>query len=103
MRRSGLVLRGGAMLTLDRLLELEGRLGRPRLVELTACETGLYDINRNPDEFVGLPATFMQLGAGGVLNTLWQVDDLATALHFQGDVIQASHGFPLRRGSGGRG
>ena len=47
---------------------------------LSACETGLYDVALNPDEFVGLPATFMQLGAAGVLATLWQVDDLATSL-----------------------
>ena len=47
---------------------------------LSACETGLYDIDRNPDEFVGLPATFMQAGAAGVVGSLWLVDDLATAL-----------------------
>ena len=29
---------------------------------------------------MGLPATFIQLGSVGVLSTLWQVDDLATAL-----------------------
>jgi CHAT domain len=56
-----------------------GRDG-PRLVVLSACETGLYDTSNNPDDFVGLPATFMQLGAAGVIATLWQVDDLATAL-----------------------
>ena len=50
------------------------------MVVLSACETGLYDVDSNPDEFVGLPATFMQLGATGVLATLWQVDDLATSL-----------------------
>jgi CHAT domain-containing protein len=49
-------------------------------VALSACETGLYDIRSNPEEFVGLPATFLQLGAAGVVATLWQVDDLATAL-----------------------
>jgi CHAT domain len=49
-------------------------------VALSACETGFYDINRNADEFIGLPATFMQIGATGVLGSLWQVDDLATAL-----------------------
>jgi CHAT domain-containing protein len=59
---------------------MEGRLGRPRLVALSACETGLYDTRNNPEEFVGLPATFLQLGAAGVVATLWQVDDLATAL-----------------------
>jgi CHAT domain-containing protein len=75
----GLHIRG-APLTVGHLLESEGALGRPRLVVLSACETGIYDVERNPDEFVGVPATFMQLGAAGVLGTLWQVDDLATAL-----------------------
>jgi len=61
------------------LLETDG-LGRPRLVVLSACETGLYDINDNPDEFIGLPSTFTALGASGVLGTLWPVSDVATAL-----------------------
>src|SRR5262245_9975885 len=79
-RQSGLVMRERETLTIGRLLENEGSLGRPRLVVLSACETGLYDIERNPDEFVGLPATFMQIGAAGVVGSLWPVDDLATAL-----------------------
>ena len=68
-----------APLTVGRLLETDG-LGRPRLVVLSACETGLYDIDRNPDEFIGLPGTFTALGAAGVLGTLWPVSDAATAL-----------------------
>lgn len=91
-RQSGLIMAGttgaphcgldirGTPLTVGRLLEGDAMLGRPRLVVLSACETGIYDIDRNPDEFVGLPATFMQMGAAGVLGTLWQVDDMATAL-----------------------
>jgi CHAT domain-containing protein len=79
-RRSGLVMRGGEVLSVDKLLDSKEYLGAPRLVVLSACETGLYDIERNPNEFIGLPATFLQLGAAGVVNTLWQVDDLATAL-----------------------
>jgi CHAT domain-containing protein len=79
-RQSGLVMRDGERLTVGRLIETQGSLGRPRLVVLSACETGLYDIDRNPDEFVGLPATFMQAGATGVVGSLWLVDDLATAL-----------------------
>ena len=83
-RQSGLLMKGDGQavetLTVGTLLDNEGSLGRPRLVTLSACETGLYDTRRNPEEFVGLPATFMQLGATGVLATLWQVDDLATAL-----------------------
>ena len=68
-----------APLTVGQLLETDG-LGRPRLVVLSACETGLYDIRSSPDEFVGLPGTFIALGAAGVLGTLWPVSDAATAL-----------------------
>jgi CHAT domain-containing protein len=78
-RSSALVMHGMAPLTVGRLLETDG-LGRPRLVVLSACETGLYDIRSSPDEFVGLPGTFIALGAAGVLGTLWPVSDAATAL-----------------------
>ena len=79
VRQSGLVMDGYARLSVGRLLDTDG-LGRPRLVVLSACETGLYDIDRNPDEFIGLPGTFTALGAAGVLGTLWPVSDAATAL-----------------------
>ena len=29
---------------------------------------------------MGLPAAFLELGAGGVIGSLWEVSDLATAL-----------------------
>lgn len=50
-----------------------------RLVTLSACETGITDIH-SPDEYVGLPAGFMQSGAPGVISSLWSVDDYSTAL-----------------------
>ena len=78
-RQSGLVMHGNARLTVGKLLESDG-LGRPRLVVLSACETGLYDIERSADEFVGLPGAFMGLGAAGVIGSLWPVADDATAL-----------------------
>jgi CHAT domain-containing protein len=78
-RQSALLLHGRERLSVGRLLETDG-LGRPRLVVLSACETGLYDIDRDPDEFIGLPGTFTALGAAGVLGTLWPVSDAATAL-----------------------
>jgi CHAT domain-containing protein len=78
-RSSALVMHGNAPLTVGRLLETDG-LGRPRLVVLSACETGLSEIRSNPDEFVGLPGSFLALGAAGVLGTLWPVSDAATAL-----------------------
>jgi CHAT domain-containing protein len=78
-RKSALLMHGDTLLSVGRLLETDG-LGRPRLVVLSACETGLYDIGRNPDEFIGLPGAFTALGAAGVLGTLWPVDDHATWL-----------------------
>jgi CHAT domain-containing protein len=77
-RRSGLRMKGEEPLTVSDLLDTEGT-SRPRLVVLSACETGLYDTKQRPEEFVGLPTAFMQLGAAGVLSSLWEVDDLATA------------------------
>lgn len=78
-RQSALLMHDAARLSVGRLLEADG-LGRPRLVVLSACETGLYDITSSPDVFIGLPATFTALGAAGVLGTLWPVSDAATAL-----------------------
>ena len=78
-RQSALLMLDRAPLTVGALLDTGG-LGRPRLVVLSACETGLYDITKNPDEFIGLPGTFTALGAAGVLGTLWPVSDDATAL-----------------------
>jgi CHAT domain-containing protein len=50
------------------------------LVVLSACETGIVDFDNVPDEFVGLPAGFMQAGASAVVSSLWTVEDRSTAL-----------------------
>ena len=47
---------------------------------LSACQTGLTDFQRVPDEAIGLPAGFLQAGVPTVLGTLWKVDALSTAL-----------------------
>jgi len=80
-RQSALALRD-QVLTVGELVETSEIKGlkRPRLVALSACETGLYDLATNPDEFTGFPGTFMALGAAGVLSTLWPVEDRATML-----------------------
>jgi CHAT domain-containing protein len=78
-RASGLLLSNRKPLTVGDLLDARD-LGAPRLAVLSACETGLYDIATTPNEFIGLPAAFLQLGAGGVLATLWPVSDLSTGL-----------------------
>jgi hypothetical protein len=70
-RNAGLIMKNAETLTIGVLLDAEGSLGRPRLVVLSACETGLYDTSRNADEFVGLPATFMQRGAARTFGPTW--------------------------------
>ena len=80
-RQSGVLIGPDhAILTLADLLGARQRIGAPRLVVLSACDTGLSDINRNPDEFTGLPAGFLLAGAAGVVASLWPVNDLSTTL-----------------------
>lgn len=74
---SGLELAQGERLTLGNLLSKSDMLADNRLVVLSACETGLTDINA-PAEALGLPAAFLQAGAPGVISTLWTVNEQST-------------------------
>jgi CHAT domain-containing protein/tetratricopeptide (TPR) repeat protein len=76
--RSELLL-AGRPLTLGDLLN-EERLGRAELVVASACQTGITDFSRLPDEALGLPAGFLQAGATAAVATLWPVADHSTAL-----------------------
>ncbi|HEX9945266.1 MAG TPA: CHAT domain-containing protein [Thermoanaerobaculia bacterium] len=78
--RSELTLAGGARLTLAKVISPEVDLTRTRLVVLSACETGLIEFERAPDESLGLPAAFLEGGAPGVVSTLWAVNDVSMAL-----------------------
>jgi CHAT domain-containing protein len=58
---------------------VEARLMRaPQLVILSACETGRVEAVRMANEFVGLPAAFMSIGAKGVIASLWPASDVPT-------------------------
>jgi hypothetical protein len=63
--QSGLVLAGGNPLTLAEIMS-KLDLSAARLVTLSACETGLSDISQSPDEYLGLPAGFLQADAPAV-------------------------------------
>ncbi|MES2720428.1 MAG: CHAT domain-containing protein [Pseudomonadota bacterium] len=51
---------------------------RSQLVVLSACETGLGAI-ASGDDVVGLVRGFLYAGAGAIVSSLWQVDDVATS------------------------
>ncbi|MEW2623942.1 CHAT domain-containing protein [Streptomyces sp. NPDC048106] len=79
-----LVGQGASLMLADATLDLatlvRRRLPSCRLVVAGACQSGRYEIIDAPDEFSGLPGGFLQAGAACVITSLWQVNDLATAL-----------------------
>ena len=77
---SALYLAGGDRLTLRDLLDGNLDLSSQRLAVLSACQTGITEFNRIPDEVIGLPAGFLQAGVPGVVGTLWPVNDRSTAV-----------------------
>jgi CHAT domain-containing protein len=65
-------------LTLLDVFQLD--LRQARLVALSACETGLSELNSLSDEVVGLSSGFLYAGCNSVIGTLWTVPDISTAL-----------------------
>ncbi|WP_287714763.1 CHAT domain-containing protein, partial [Microcystis sp. M144S2] len=74
---SALFLANKEPLTLGEIFEL--RLHKCRLITLSACETGMIDINSISDEYIGLPSGFLFAGSPSVVSSLWTVDDLSTS------------------------
>jgi CHAT domain-containing protein len=94
--QSGLILARGEPFTLAQVLG-ELKLDTCRLVALSACETGITEVRQSSDEYLGLPAGFLQAGAPAVLSTLWPVNDLSTMLlieRFYQRHLQAGEDFP---------
>jgi CHAT domain-containing protein len=77
-RDSALQIGPGDQVTIRQILS--GEELTARIVVLSACETGLSDVVRAPDEFVGFRTAFLQAGACCVIGTLWRVPDDATML-----------------------
>jgi CHAT domain-containing protein/tetratricopeptide (TPR) repeat protein len=78
--RSGLVLAGNRVLDAAEIMSPRVDLNAARLVTLSACETGLSEYERYPDEYVGLNASLLLAGAPAVVSTLWAVEQRSTAL-----------------------
>ena len=77
---SALSLSGADTLTLRDLLDGGLDLSAARLAVLSACQTGIVDFHKVPDEAIGFPAGFIQAGVPGVVSTLWPVNDISTAI-----------------------
>jgi CHAT domain-containing protein/tetratricopeptide (TPR) repeat protein len=77
---SALYLAGGGRLTLRDLLDGNLDLSSQQLTVLSACQTGITEFSRVPDEVIGLPAGFMLAGIPSVVATLWPVNDRSTAV-----------------------
>ncbi|HEV2529850.1 MAG TPA: CHAT domain-containing protein [Thermomicrobiales bacterium] len=75
---SGLQLADG-WITLDQLLDLQLN---DALVLLTGCETGRVRVGEG-DELVGIMAALLSAGAGGLVTSLWQTHDEASAVLIQ--------------------
>jgi CHAT domain-containing protein len=94
--QSALVLAEKRRFTLSEIIS-KLNLNAARLVTLSACETGLTEFQRSPDEYIGLPAGFLQAGATAVVASLWAVNDLSTALlikHFYICLLDGDPGRP---------
>ncbi len=77
---SALLLTGGDTLTLAEIQASHALAGN-QLTVLSACETGLTEITRGlADEYIGLPAAFLEAGAAAVVASLWSVADISTSL-----------------------
>jgi tetratricopeptide (TPR) repeat protein len=91
--QSGLRLRDGTV-TAQALLAAAPRTV-PRLVVMSACRSALTDPFKLPEEAIGLPAVFLEMGCTGVIGSLWSVDDTATSMLMrQLYVLGTSNGQP---------
>jgi len=77
---SALYLSGADTLTLRDLLDGGLDLSAARLAVLSACQTGIVDFHKVPDEAIGFPAGLIQAGVPAVVSTLWPVNDISTAI-----------------------
>jgi len=77
MGRSWLQLGDGQRLYLQDLLRW--RMQSQELVTLSACETGIGSGSSGGAEIEGLSSMLLRLGAGGVIASLWPVEDRSTS------------------------
>jgi len=80
---SALYLTGEDRLTVQDLILGTIDLTKVRMVVLSACQTGITDFTKVPNEVIGFSGAFMQAGVPAIISTLWPVDEIATMLLLQ--------------------
>jgi len=80
---SALYLAGNDRLTVQDLILGTVDLARTQMVVLAACQTGITDFTKIPNEVIGFSGAFMQAGVPAIINTLWAVEEIATMLLLQ--------------------
>jgi CHAT domain-containing protein len=80
---SALYLTGEDRLTVQNLILGKVDLTKVRMVVLSACQTGITDFTKIPNEVIGFSGAFMQAGVPAIISTLWPVDEIATMLLLQ--------------------
>jgi len=78
---SGLMIAKNDVLATHEILS-KLNLDNCKLVVLSACETGMVDIE-NPNEYIGFASSFMRVGVPSLITARWRIDDQATSLLFQ--------------------
>ncbi|RKZ93490.1 MAG: hypothetical protein DRR19_00940 [Candidatus Parabeggiatoa sp. nov. 1] len=77
---SALYLAGNDRLTVQDLILGTVDLTKVRMVVLSACQTGITDFTKIPNEVIGFSGAFMQAGVPAIISTLWPVEEIATLL-----------------------
>ncbi len=78
--KSSLYLAGKDRLTVQDLIIGTVDLTQVRMVVLSACQTGITDFVKIPNEVIGFPGAFMQASVPAIISTLWPVEEIATML-----------------------
>jgi len=96
MKRSGIMMTGGqtawmgkksieqehdGILTSEEISKID--LSNVSLVVLSACQTGLGDIDSGAEGVIGIQRAFKLAGAQSLLMSLWKVDDMTTSYMMQ--------------------
>jgi CHAT domain-containing protein len=77
---SALYLAGKDRFTVEDLILGTVDLAKTQMVVLSACQTGITDFKKTPNEVIGFSGAFMQAGVPAMISTLWPVDEIATML-----------------------